>query len=59
MLYRHRCHKKVHDNKVTEAPGHYEEMENFMRTEVLMMGIEKGKLQSINDTSDGINDTSC
>ena len=42
---------------MTEASAHDEQVKDFVRTEMLESGVEQWKLQCINDTSDGVNDT--
>ena len=58
MLYRHRCYKKVHNNEVTETSKHHKNMENLMGTEVLMTCIENRNFQCIDNSADGVNDSS-
>ena len=41
---------------MTEASGHDEEMEDLVRTEVLVAGIEDRKLQGVDDAAHGVDD---
>lgn len=40
ILYRHRRHKIIHHNKMTEAATHHKQMENFMCSELFMLRIK-------------------
>ena len=42
---------------MTEASAHNEQVKEFMRTEILESGVEQWKLQCINDTADGVDNT--
>ena len=42
---------------MTEASSHDEEMEDLVRTEVLVAGIEDRKLQGVDDAAHGVDDT--
>lgn len=46
----------VHKDKVADAPAHHKEMEDFMRTEILVECVEYGKLQRIDDAADCVDD---
>ena len=41
---------------MAEASAHHKQMENFMRAEILMLCIEKRKLQGIDNAADGVDD---
>lgn len=51
--------ESVHDDKVAGASGYDKQMENLVASEVLVSAVENGKLQSIDHTADGVDDTSC
>lgn len=57
LLYGHGCHEEVHNDKVTGTAQHNENMKDFVGAKVLVVGIEKRKLQSIDDAADGVDDT--
>ena len=40
------------------APQHNKHMENLMRTEIFMLCIKDGKLEGVNHSADGVDDTS-
>lgn len=46
-----------HNNVVTEASAHDEQVKDFVRTEMFESGVEQWKLQCVNDTADGVNDS--
>lgn len=50
------CHIKIHKNIMAKAAGHDKEMKNLVGTEVLMAGIEDGKLQGIDDAAHCVDD---
>ena len=54
----HGAYKEIHYDEVTDTSGHDENMKDFMGSKILMFGVEDWKLQSIDDTSDGVDDTS-
>ena len=47
-----------HKNVVTKASAHNKQMEDFMGTKVRMSGIKDRQLQSINDTTNGVDNAS-
>lgn len=59
ILYRHQCHEEIHQDQMAGAAAHYKQMEDFVGTEVLVPGVEQGKLQRINDAAHGVDDPSC
>ena len=56
---RHRTYEKVHKYNVAEASTHDEQVENFMRAEVRMFGIELWHFYRVNNTAKGVDDTAC
>lgn len=52
------CYITVHEDKMAHAPSHDEQMEHLMGAELPVPGIEKGKLQRVDDPSHGIDDAS-
>lgn len=48
----------IHQNIMAKASAHDEKMKNLMRTKAFVSGIEKGKLQGVNNTAHGIDDAS-
>ena len=52
-------HIKIHKNKVADTSGHNEQMKYFMGTEILVFSVENRELQSVDNTADSIDDTSC
>ena len=49
-------YKRIHYDIMAEASGHDEEMEDLVRTEVLVAGIEDRKLQSVDDAAHSVDD---
>ena len=49
-------HISVHHHVMAEASAHDEEMEDLVRTEVLVAGIEDRKLQGVDDAAHGVDD---
>lgn len=58
LLNGYGCNEKVHNDKVAGASKHDKDMEDFMGTEVLVSGIKNRELQTVNNSADGVNDTS-
>ena len=56
---RHPGHKEIHHNKMAHAPSHHKQMEDLMRAEIPVPGIENWQLQRIDDAPDGIDNPSC
>ena len=48
-------HIAVHEDEMTEASAHDEQMKYFMRTKILMSGVKKRELQCIYDPADCVN----
>jgi len=48
-----------HNNVVTEASAHDEQVKDFVRTEMFEPGVKQWKLQCVYDTADGVNNASC
>jgi len=42
---------------VTDASAHYEQMKDFMASEILMLAVENRELQCVDDTANSIDDT--
>lgn len=49
-------HIDIHKDKMADAAAHDKQMENFMGAEILMSGVEDGKLQRIDHTPRGIDE---
>ena len=47
----------MHYYKVTDASAHYEQMKDFMASEILMLAVENRELQCVDDTANSIDDT--
>ena len=56
---RHPSHKHIHNDKVTDTSAHDKQMKDFVGAKILMLCIKDRKLQRINDSADGINNTAC
>lgn len=41
------CHIEIHENKVADASAHHKQVENFMRTEVLVFRVKDGQFQGV------------
>ena len=54
----HPGHKEIHHNEMAYTSQHYENMEYFMGSEILVFRIENRELQGVDDTTNGIDDTS-
>ena len=52
-------HVSIHKDKVADASAHDKQMEHFVGAEGFMLRVEDRKLQCIDHSADGINDTSC
>ena len=52
------CHKTIHHNIVAETSSHDKEMKDLMRTKGFVPGIKDRKLQGIDDSSNGIDNSS-
>lgn len=50
--------KLIHADEMADAAAHYEQMENLVRSEAPVSGIEQRKLQGVNDAADCIDDAS-
>ena len=46
----------IHKDKVTDTSTHHEQMENFMAAEVFVKCVKYRKFQSIDYTTDGVDD---
>ena len=53
----HTGYEEIHYNKMAHTSQHHKNMKYFVGTEILMLRIEDRKLQSIDHTADGIDDT--
>jgi len=53
-LLKYKC---VHYDKVAEAPAHHEKVKDLMASEIFVAVIEDRKLQCIDDTADGVNNS--
>lgn len=49
----------IHKDKVTDTSTHHEQMENFMAAEVFVKCVKYRKFQSIDYTTDGVDDAAC
>lgn len=49
----------IHKDKVTETSTHHEQMKNFMAAEVFVKCVKYRKFQSIDYTTDGVDDAAC
>ena len=49
----------VHEYEVTEASGHYKQVEDFVTSKIFMAVVEDWKLKCIYYTTYGIYDTAC
>ena len=54
-----RKQKSIHQYEVAGASPHYEQMEDFVASEIFMFVIEDGHFQCIDDSSDCIDNPSC
>ena len=52
-----RKQKCIHYHKMTDTSSHYEQMKDFMASEILMSAVEDRKLQCVDDTANSIDDT--
>lgn len=59
LLIHSLCHIHIHENEMANAATHYEQVEDFVGTEIFMLCVKKGKFQSIYDAPYGINNTTC
>lgn len=50
---------QIHKYKVTDASAHHEQMKNFVRTEMFMLGIKDWQLQGIYNAAYRVDDTAC
>lgn len=41
---------------MADAPAHHKQMENLVRAEIFVEGVEHGKLERIDDTADRVDD---
>ena len=53
----HTGYEEIHYNKMAHTSQHHKDMKYFVGAEILMLRIEDRKLQSIDHTADGIDDT--
>ena len=44
---------------MTDASAHYEQMKDFLASEILMLAVENRELQCVDDTANCIDDTTC
>lgn len=49
----------IHKDKVTDTSTHHEQMKNFMAAEVFVKCVKYRKFQSIDYTTDGVDDAAC
>ena len=54
-----RKQKSIHQYEVAGASHHYEQMEDFVASEIFMFVIEDGHFQCIDESSDCIDNNSC
>ena len=57
LVNRHIRHKAVHQNKMADASAHHKQVKYFMGAKGLVKLVKYRKLQCVNDTPDGVNDT--
>lgn len=49
-------HKPVHQHIVAQASAHDEQMEDLVRAEILVFGVEERQLQGVDDAAHGVDD---
>lgn len=49
----------IHTDEMTDASAHDKQMEDLMRTKVLMQRVEDRKFQCINDSTHSVENSSC
>ena len=47
----------IHHDKVADTSSHYEQVKDFMASEILMLAVENRELQCVDDTANSIDDT--
>lgn len=53
------CYIQIHKYKVADASAHHKQMENFVGTEIFVLGIKDGQLQGVYNAACRIDDAAC